>query len=109
MIAQGKAAEAAALGKEPPHQSLFLFRFGAPQARQTGRKKEGIILRPQPRAALRLPWAIIMSSLPGLQLGWPAHIFGERQSSATGTRRCAWQAKRIVKLRRASAEAKIWC
>ena len=77
MIAQGKAAEAAALGKEPPHQSLFLFRFGAPQARQTGREKEGIILRPQPRAALRLPWAIIVSSLPGLQLGWPAHIFGE--------------------------------
>jgi hypothetical protein len=65
IVAQGQAAKAAALGKTPPHPPSFFFsfRFGAPRARQTGRKKgEKIALDPQPRAALlpRWAWATIL-------------------------------------------------
>ena len=93
IIAQGKAAacraeaserrrEAAALGKDPsPQPPFFSLRFGAPPARQTGvKKKEEIISCPQPRAAPRLPWAIIISSLWGFSLARSARMEGERQA-----------------------------
>ena len=41
IAAQGKAAKPAALGKEPPTQSLLPFRLGAPLVRQAGREKRG--------------------------------------------------------------------
>ncbi len=68
IIAQGKAAEAAALGKgRPTHNfSFFLPDWRASGAPVRKEKREEIILGPQPRAApavAGLPWAIIMSSL----------------------------------------------
>ena len=56
-VAQGKAAEAAALGKEPSPPNLFFpFRLGAPEARQAGREKRGnhFASRTQRGAALAL-------------------------------------------------------
>jgi len=47
ILAQGKAAEAAALGKEPLHPNSFFSSGWARQKRaQPEEKKEGIILRP---------------------------------------------------------------
>ena len=64
IIAQGKAAVAAALGKEPPHPtSLFPSGLARPARAKPEGNKEVFILDPQPRAALRLPWAILISSL----------------------------------------------
>jgi hypothetical protein len=61
IIAQGKAAEAAALGNTPPAQPSFFFLVWRVRAKPE--KKEEIISNPQPGAALRLPRAIIRSSL----------------------------------------------
>ena len=71
MVAQGKAAEAAALGKEPPHPpSFFLSGLARGRRAKPERRKEAIILRPQPRAALvpSLPGAIYQVIPPELQL-----------------------------------------
>ena len=77
MIAQGKAAEAAALGKAPPHPTSF-FTSGLARLRRAKPevKKEEIILHPQPRAALRLPGAIVISSLRDFSLARCARIEG---------------------------------
>ena len=80
IIAQGKAAEAAALGKSHPTPPLsFPFRFGAPRARQTGREKErkSFWVRNPGRRSFRLPWAIITSSLRDFSLARSARIVGE--------------------------------
>ena len=64
------AGGAAALGKRhlTSNLSFFPIRFGA--MRQTGlEKKREIILGPQPRAALRLPWAGINLPFQGVELG----------------------------------------
>src|SRR5438105_5645160 len=55
IIAPGKAVEAAARGKTPPHPSLFFsFWFGAPQApNQKEKKRRTFCVRH--RSALRLP------------------------------------------------------
>ena len=89
--AQGKAAEAAALSKETPHPTSFfssgLARLGRAKPEV---KKEEIILGPQPRAALRLPGAIIVSSLRDFSLARCARIVGERRVQprrATGNRK----------------------
>jgi hypothetical protein len=78
IVAQGKAAEAAALGKETPHPTSF---FTSGLARlwhaKPEVKKEEILLGPQPRAALRLPGAIIISSLRDFSLARCARIVGE--------------------------------
>ena len=85
IVAQGKAAEAAALGKEPPYPTSFfpsgLARLDAPNQKE----KKSIIFRPQPRAALvpRLPWAILRSSLRDFNLARSAGTMGERPCSAT--------------------------
>jgi len=68
IIAQGKAAEAAALGSVHPASSLPLFtvRRASSEAGATNREKgEEFIVGRQPRAALvaRLPWGIMISSL----------------------------------------------
>ncbi len=71
IIAQGKAAEVAALGNAHPEPTLPFFWFGAPAGwRAKPEKGEQIIFRSEPRAALvpRLPWAIIMSSLQDFSL-----------------------------------------
>ena len=77
IIAQGKAAEAAALGKPPPQPNSF---FPSGLARQRRAKPEGKkeenILGPPPRAALRLPWATIISSLRDFGLARSARIVG---------------------------------
>jgi hypothetical protein len=47
MVAQGKAAEAAALGKEPPHPTPFFpSGFARKRRAKPEGKKGGIILRP---------------------------------------------------------------
>jgi len=78
IVAQGKAAEAAALGKKPPHPTSFvssgLARLWHAKPEE---KKEVILLGPQPRAALRLPGAIIISSLRDFSLARCARIAGE--------------------------------
>jgi len=45
------------------------------------KKREEIILGPQPRAALRLPWATILSSLRDFGLARSARMEGERPLS----------------------------
>ena len=68
-IAQGKAAEAAALGKEPPRPISFSFWFGAPEARQTRRKKRTSFCygNPERRFACPGPLSIALAGLgPGL-------------------------------------------
>src|SRR5215471_7298410 len=69
IVAQGKAAEAAALGKTPHHTNLFFsFRFGARLARQTGRKKGNHFASvTQGGASLALGYYRIV--LTGLQFG----------------------------------------
>ncbi len=91
IVAQGKAAEAAALGKKPPHPTSFvssgLARLWHAKPEE---KKEVILLGPQPRAALRLPGAIIISSLRDFSLARCARIVGERRVQprrATGNRK----------------------
>jgi hypothetical protein len=72
IIAQGKTAEAAALGNAHPEPTLPFFRFGAPAGwRAKPEKGEQIIFRSEPKAVLvpRLPWAIIRSSPQDLRLG----------------------------------------
>jgi hypothetical protein len=80
IIAQGQAAEAAALGKSHPVPTLPFFWFGAPACwRAKPEKGEGIIFRSEPRAALvpRWPWAIIISSLWDFSLARLARIVDE--------------------------------
>jgi hypothetical protein len=61
ILAQGKDAEAAALGKESPQPtSFFPSSLARLQRAKLEGKKEEKVLGPQPRAALRLPWAIII-------------------------------------------------
>ena len=82
IIAQGKAAEAAALGRSSPVPTLPFFLFGAPAGwRAKQEKGEQIIFRSEPRAALvpRLPWAIIMSSLKDFSLARSTRIIGQLQ------------------------------
>ncbi len=57
--AQGKAAEADALGNEAPHPTPFPFRFGAPDTRHTGREEKEFLFGTPLRAARRLPWAVV--------------------------------------------------
>src|SRR5690242_18621423 len=69
ILAQGKAVEAAALGKTPPHPAPFFpSGLASPKLAKPEGKKEEIILDPQPMAALRLSWAIIISSLRNFSL-----------------------------------------
>src|ERR1017187_5623759 len=68
IIAQGKAAEAAALGKRPPPDIQPPLFPGLPcragPARQTRKKGRGLFCARNPgRLVPRLPWAIIMASL----------------------------------------------
>ncbi len=81
IVAQGKAAEAAALGKPRPNPlSLFSNLIWRAEARQTRlEKREAIILCLLPRAAHlpRLPWATILSSLQDFSLTRSARILGE--------------------------------
>ena len=68
IVAQGKATEAAMLGKghATPNPSLFPVCRANPPAGAANREEgNGIILRPQPRAAPRC--AAIMSSLQDAQ------------------------------------------
>jgi hypothetical protein len=71
IIAQGKTAEAAALGNAHPVPTLPFCWFGAPAGwRAKPAKGEQIIVRSEPRAALvpRWPWASIISSLQDFSL-----------------------------------------
>ena len=92
ILASGKAIQAAALGKSPPHPATF-FPSGLARrkrARPEGKKVE-IILCPQPRAALRLPGAIITSSLRDFRLARGARIVqrqGERWRRTPSVRIC---------------------
>ena len=72
--------EAAALGKgRLKPNSFFPFWFGAlGDAKPKGKK--GGILAAQPRAALRLPWANIISSLWDFSLARSARIISERKA-----------------------------
>src|SRR5690349_8569610 len=68
ILAQGKAVEAAALGKTPPHPAPFFpSGLASPKLAKPEGKKEEIILDPQPRAALRLGYYHIVP--PRLQFG----------------------------------------
>ncbi len=85
IIAQGKAAEAAALGKRPTHPTAPFIQSGLvrlQRAKPGWKKAEQIILSLQPRAALLLPWAIITSSLWDCSLARCARMVGERKNSA---------------------------
>ena len=76
-VAQGKAAEAAALGKTPSHPVSFCSSGLAPLTRaKPEEQKEVIFLGPLPRA-LRLPWATIISSLRDFSLVRSARIVGQ--------------------------------
>ena len=86
IIAQGQAAEAAALGKSQPVITLPFFWLGAPPGGTANPEKgEQIIFRSGPRAALvpRWPWATIISSLQDFSLARSARIVGERSGPAT--------------------------
>jgi hypothetical protein len=78
IIAQGKAAEAAALGNTPPAQPSFFFLVWRVRAKPE-RKKEEIISNPHPGAELRLPRAIIRSSLRDFIFGSLCSNIGERK------------------------------
>ena len=80
MIAQSKAAEAAALGKSHPVPILRFVWFGASAGRRAKPEKgEQILFRSEPRAAFvpRWPWASIMSSLRDFSLARLARIVDE--------------------------------
>ena len=60
-----------------PASLFFPSGFGRLKRPKPEGKNEGIILGPQPRAALRLPWAIMSSSLQDFGLARSARIGGE--------------------------------
>ena len=72
IIAQGKGAWRLPpwVGVSPPPFHLFSW-SGAPagRARQTMKRGDNSFCDRLPRAALRLPWAILISSLTGLRFG----------------------------------------
>jgi hypothetical protein len=80
MVARGKAAEATAPGKSPPHQTPLFFQSGLPEmlrGKPDWKKREKIILGPLPRAALRLPGATFISSRWDLGLARSARTAGD--------------------------------
>ena len=80
-VAPGKAAEAAARGETPPNPTSFFPSVLARQRRaKTEGKKATIIVRPLPRAALRLPGATIMSSLRDFSVARRARIIAPNAS-----------------------------
>src|SRR5437867_338206 len=81
IIAQGKAAEAAALGKTPPPSTSF-FPSGLARRRRT--KPEGNHFATATQGGFRfagLPWAVSRSSLRDFNLPPSARATGERRWS----------------------------
>jgi len=71
--------EAAALGKKPPNPTSLFFHSGLARhwrAKPEWKKREEITLGPQPRAARRLPRAILISSLRDFSLARSARMGG---------------------------------
>ena len=84
IIDQGKAAEAAALGKRHPHPILSFFQSGlARQTRLEKREADHLLISyPGRRSFLSCP-DIILSSLRDFSLARSARVLVERPGSGT--------------------------